>query len=282
MLSKQNLSWSSKKHKAYEKLSSAVSCGESPILNFLLFQFLTFWGPSPDATFVCQPSHLAQERSADGVRLRDNWRPTQVGLSYMLYTCVVSTAWGSARNISAYACKQRAWMTTHMYRAQQPAESKSRCHKCNYENECDSIALLTAQWSTYTAEFQSLHPNMCIAVHCSSSPHPQLPWYHESPHHWGLCDKFLQLSARGIATCFASAQVSGGVDCLSLCLPSKSKSNSNHSGKLSGGCKWLHWKQGLAGCTNFASTDSKACSTSKLLVFCETALANSTLLCFTN
>ncbi len=37
-----------------------------------------------------------------------------------------------------------------------------------------------------------------------------------------------QLSARGIATCFASAQpkaqVSGGVDCLCLCLPSKSKS----------------------------------------------------------
>ncbi len=38
----------------------------------------------------------------------------------------------------------------------------------------------------------------------------------------------VQLSARGIATCFASAQpqaqVSGGVDCLCLCLPSKSKS----------------------------------------------------------
>jgi len=44
----------------------------------------------------------------------------------------------------------------------------------------------------------------------------------------------------------------------------------------------LHWKQGLAGCTSFASTDSKACSTSKLLVFCENALANSTLLCCTN
>ena len=64
----------------------------------------------------------------------------------------------------------------------------------------------------------------------------------------------VQLSARGIATCFASAQpkaqVSGGVDCL------PSKSNSNHSGKFSG--------------------------TSKLLVFCENALANSTLLCCTN
>ncbi len=40
----------------------------------------------------------------------------------------------------------------------------------------------------------------------------------------------VQLSARGIATCFASAQpkaqVSGGVDCLCLCLPSKSKSKS--------------------------------------------------------
>ncbi len=47
----------------------------------------------------------------------------------------------------------------------------------------------------------------------------------------------VQLSARGIATCFASAQpkaqISGGVDC--LCLPSKS--NSNHSGKFSGTCK---------------------------------------------
>jgi len=40
----------------------------------------------------------------------------------------------------------------------------------------------------------------------------------------------VQLSARGIATCFAlaqpKAQVSGGVDCLCLCLPSKSRSKS--------------------------------------------------------
>ena len=58
----------------------------------------------------------------------------------------------------------------------------------------------------------------------------------------------VQLSARGIATCFASAQpkaqVSGGVDCPCPCpcpcLPSQvkvKKSNSNHSGKFSGTCK---------------------------------------------
>jgi hypothetical protein len=43
----------------------------------------------------------------------------------------------------------------------------------------------------------------------------------------------------------------------------------------------VHCKQGLAGCTSFASTDCKACSTSKLLVSCENALANNTLLSFT-
>jgi len=55
----------------------------------------------------------------------------------------------------------------------------------------------------------------------------------------------VQLSARGIATCFASAQpkaqVSGGVDCLRLCLGAAEvkvkKSNSNHSGNFSGSCK---------------------------------------------
>ena len=36
-----------------------------------------------------------------------------------------------------------------------------------------------------TAAVKSLHPNICIAVHCSISLHPQLPWYHESAHHWG-------------------------------------------------------------------------------------------------
>ena len=48
------------------------------------------------------------------------------------------------------------------------------------------------------------------------------------------------------------------------------KSNINHSGNF-----WDTYQglQGLAGCTSFASSDSKACSTSKLLVFCENALA---------
>jgi len=40
-----------------------------------------------------------------------------------------------------------------------------------------------------TAVVKSLHPNICIAVHCSIPLHPQLPWYHESAHHWGLCDQ---------------------------------------------------------------------------------------------
>jgi hypothetical protein len=78
-----------------------------------------------------------------------------------------------------------------------------------------------------------------FAVHCSIPLHPQLPWYHESAELTQLITgdyviKFernsfrVQLSARGIAICFASAQpkaeVSGVVDCLCLCLPSKSKS----------------------------------------------------------
>jgi len=40
-----------------------------------------------------------------------------------------------------------------------------------------------------TAAVKSLHPNICIAVHCSIPLHPQLPWYHESAHHWGLRDQ---------------------------------------------------------------------------------------------
>ena len=72
------------------------------------------------------------------------------------------------------------------------------------------------------------------------------------------------------------AQVRGGKWSCGLSL---SVSNSNHSGNFLDTCKGL---QGLAGCTSFASSDSKACSTSKFLVFCENALANSTLLCYTN
>jgi len=40
-----------------------------------------------------------------------------------------------------------------------------------------------------TAAVKSLHPNMCIAVHCSILFHPQLPWYRESAHHWELRDQ---------------------------------------------------------------------------------------------
>ena len=40
-----------------------------------------------------------------------------------------------------------------------------------------------------TAAVKSLHPSMCIAVHCSILLHPQLPWYHESAHHWELRDQ---------------------------------------------------------------------------------------------
>ena len=38
----------------------------------------------------------------------------------------------------------------------------------------------------FTAAVKCLHPNICIAVRCSIPLHPQLPWYHESAHHWGL------------------------------------------------------------------------------------------------
>jgi len=40
-----------------------------------------------------------------------------------------------------------------------------------------------------TAAVKSLHPNICIAVHCSIPLHPRLPWYHESAHHWELRDQ---------------------------------------------------------------------------------------------
>ncbi len=40
-----------------------------------------------------------------------------------------------------------------------------------------------------TAAVKSLHPNMCIAVHCSILLHPQLPWYRESADHWELRDQ---------------------------------------------------------------------------------------------
>ncbi len=41
----------------------------------------------------------------------------------------------------------------------------------------------------HTAAVKSLHSNLCIAVHCSIPFHPQLPWDHESAHHWGLRDQ---------------------------------------------------------------------------------------------
>ncbi len=40
-----------------------------------------------------------------------------------------------------------------------------------------------------TAAVKSLHPSMCMAVHCSILLHPQLPWYHESAHYWELRDQ---------------------------------------------------------------------------------------------
>ena len=78
------------------------------------------------------------------------------------------------------------------------------------ENKLTHITLRNSR----TAAVKSLHPSMCIAVHCSILLHPQLPWYHESAHYWELRDQVernsfrVQLSARGIATCFASAQPS--------------------------------------------------------------------------
>ncbi len=50
---------------------------------------------------------------------------------------------------------------------------------------CTGIALC----HTCTAAVKSLHPSMCIAVRCSILLHPQLPWYHESAHHWELRDQ---------------------------------------------------------------------------------------------
>ncbi len=40
-----------------------------------------------------------------------------------------------------------------------------------------------------TAAVKCLHPNICIAVHCSIPLHPQLSWYHESAYHWGSRDQ---------------------------------------------------------------------------------------------
>jgi len=59
-----------------------------------------------------------------------------------------------------------------------------------------------------TVAVKSLHPNMCMTVHCSISLHPQLPC---QPITGDYVIKFernsfrVQLSARGIAICFASA-----------------------------------------------------------------------------
>ena len=51
------------------------------------------------------------------------------------------------------------------------------------------LLLDTDDMASDTAAVKSLHPNMCIAVHCSILLHPQLPWYHESAHHWELRDQ---------------------------------------------------------------------------------------------
>ncbi len=67
-------------------------------------------------------------------------------------------------------------------------------------------------WCPPTAAVKSLHPNICIAVHCSIPLHPQLPWHMSQLITGDYVIKFernsfrVQLSARGIAICFASAQ----------------------------------------------------------------------------
>ncbi len=65
------------------------------------------------------------------------------------------------------------------------------CHCFRGGRSCDLAfgeALQTC-FCTLTAAVKSLHPSMCIAVHCSILLHPQLPWYHESAHHWELRDQ---------------------------------------------------------------------------------------------
>ncbi len=57
-----------------------------------------------------------------------------------------------------------------------------------YQGLCTTCSeTLLIRIRTYSSK--SLHPNICTAVHCSISLHPQLPWYHESAYYWGLPDQ---------------------------------------------------------------------------------------------
>ncbi len=51
------------------------------------------------------------------------------------------------------------------------------------------LRLMPSAATACTAAVKSLHPNICIAVHCSIPLHPQLPRYHESGHHWASRDQ---------------------------------------------------------------------------------------------
>ncbi len=49
--------------------------------------------------------------------------------------------------------------------------------------------MITGVFKVRTAAVKSLHPNICTDVHCSIPLHPELPWFHESAHHWGSRDQ---------------------------------------------------------------------------------------------
>jgi len=95
----------------------------------------------------------------------------------------------------------------------------------------------------------------------------------------------VQLSARGIATCFASAQpkaqVSGGVDCLCLCLPSKSQIATTLAIflPLASDCTE---NRGLLVAQALLQLTAKLAQQANSLSSVKNALAISTLLCFTN
>ncbi len=120
-------------------------------------------------------------------------------------------------------------------------QCKTSTSTASFSSQLQNAVFSPALEPVLTAAVKSLHPKICIAVYCSISLHPQLPCMIPI----GIMSQLItgdyvikfernsfrvQLSARGIAICFASAQpkaqVSRGVDCLCLCLPSKSKSKS--------------------------------------------------------
>jgi len=121
--------------------------------------------------------------------------------------CSKRSTWRLVRNLGTLRChilaalpQQLLWQTVRpgAAKSQQPNRQAIRLPgKHNVRSRAGFTSNLHTSLhphrrqpvDRHTAAVKSLHPSMCMAVHCSILLHPQLPWYHESAHYWELRDQ---------------------------------------------------------------------------------------------